>query len=184
MFSRTIMLSKSEKSRLQVFLKSLSGKWIAFGGNRWINERTFKRTQAITRELIKQKCKIVTGGAEGVDNAIAQASLKYKIPESDLRIYLPQTIERQYQRYKKLEGERKAKKLLVVLKEIQKLYPKSIIENKHEFKNYRLAANHRNSLIEAQARGMIMVKPQGSRGSSNALRKAIRDKVPFIVFKN
>ncbi|MBI4054008.1 MAG: hypothetical protein HY397_01620 [Candidatus Doudnabacteria bacterium] len=178
------MLSKNELKKLRNFQEPLKGKWIAFGGNRWISAKTFQRTMLITRELIRKKCKIVTGGAEGVDHAIVQACLKYRILTGHLKMYLPYTIQKQYEHYRKLEGPRKAKKLTEALVAIKKMYPRSVIENHKKFVNYRIAANYRNSLIERSASAMIMVSPKGSRGSASVLRKAIRVKIPCLIFSS
>lgn len=167
---------------LNDFINRLSGKWVAVGGNRWIDSKTAKKVKVIVNELINKKCKIITGGAEGVDHIVMLSCLEYKIPKNSLKIFLPYTIEWQYKHYYKLEGYKKAGLLLNTLTQIKKLYTKSIIENKKQLKNYRQAANYRNTLIIKKADGAIFLKPEGSIGSLDAIRKIKAKKIPFLIF--
>ncbi len=136
----------------------------------------------IVKISIKNKCKIVTGGSEGVDHIVMRSCLEHKIQKNSLKIFLPYTIERQYKHYCKLEVYKKAKLLLNTLTQIKKMYPKSIIENKKQLKNYRRAANYRNTLIIKKADGAIFLKPEGSIGSLDAIKKIKTKEIPFLIF--
>ena len=172
-----------ENKNLSKFLETISGKWIAIGGNRWIDSKTSKKINFIVKKLIKLKCKIVTGGAEGTDHVVMKSCLKCKIPKNNLKVFLPFTIEKQYQYESKLEGNKKIKILLNTLLKIKKYYPNSITENKHKFKNYRKAADFRNSLIVKRADGAIIFKPQNSIGTLDALNKIKKKEIPYVIFK-
>ena len=111
-----------------------------------------------------------------------RSSLEYKIPRNSLKIFLPYTIDHQYKHYCKLEGYKKASLLLNTLTQIKKIYPKSIIENKKQLKNYRQAANHRNTLIIKKANGAIFFKPEGSIGSLDAIKKIKTKEISFLIF--
>lgn len=165
----------------KVFIKRFKGKWLTIGGNRWINKRTAKKVQLVISKAIKAGCRIVTGGAEGVDHAAMSAYLKSKIPKNHLKIFLPYTIHRQYEHYRKLEGERKAGLLWQTLLKIAKIYPRAIVENKRRFKTYRAAADHRNSLIVKQAQAAVIFSPKGSRGTQDALQKIDTKKISYII---
>lgn len=157
------------------------GKWVAVGGNRWIDKDTAKKVGLIVRRLIKAKCKIVTGGAEGVDHEVLKACLKYKIPKKSLKVFLPYTIEEQFRHYRKLEGSAKAKELLLTLLKINELYKSAVVENRKKFKNYRKAADFRNSLIVKQASAAVIFKPKRSIGTLDALKKIKSKKVEYII---
>ena len=167
---------------LNDFINRLSGKWVAVGGNRWINSITSKKVKVIVNKLINKRCKIITGGAEGVDHIVMRSCLEYKVPRNSLKIFLPYTMEQQYKHYCKLEGYKKASLLLNTLSKIKKLHPNSIIENKKQLKNYRQAANYRNTLIIKKADGAIFLKPEGSSGSLDAIKKIKTKKIPFLIF--
>ena len=168
---------------LSEFLNQLSGKWVAVGGNRWINFKTAKDVALVTKKLTSKKCKMVTGGAEGVDHVAIKSCLKYKIPKNSLKIFLPYTIQKQYKYYRKLEGTAKARLLLQTLLKINKHYPNSIIENNKKFKNFRKAADFRNTLIVKQSDGAVIFKPQHSVGTLDALDKIQKKGISYIIFK-
>ena len=71
--------------------------------------------------------------------------------------------------------------MLETLLEIQKKYPKAVRENKKKFANYRKAADYRNSLIERKAQLAIIIKPERSKGSLDALKKFQIKKKPYII---
>lgn len=177
-----IIFRNVRNRELTKFSKELSGKWVAVGGNRWISPKTSKEVALVTKKLIDKKCKIVTGGAEGTDHIVMKSCLKYKPQKDSLKIFLPYTIQKQYEHYCRLEGARKAKSLLQTLSKIKKNYPNSIIENYKKFKNYRKAADFRNNLITKQANGAIMFKPVGSKGTLYTLNKIKTKGIPYIIF--
>jgi len=160
-----------------------SGNWIALGGNRWIDRKTAKETEGVTREIIRRGYSIVTGGAEGVDHVVMDACLKYRIRPGRLRVFLPSTIEEQYRHYRKLEGAKRAKELFGTLLKLKNADPKAIKENRRTFPGYREAANFRNSLILEKASGAIIIKPKASRGSMDALDRIRNMGLPHIVFE-
>lgn len=164
------------------FLETASEKWVAIGGNRWIDSKIADKIEYIVKELIKNKCKIVTGGAMGTDYTAIKSCLKYKISRNSLKIFMPLTIEEQHKYESKRVGQRKAKELLKTLSKIKKYYPKSIVENKKRFRNYREAAYFRNSLVVRQADAAIIFKLGNSIGTLDALNKIKRKKIPYIIF--
>lgn len=164
------------------FLSQTRGKWIAIVGNRWIDQKTASKVESVTKTLIRRGFKIVTGGAEGADHSAMRACLKYKIPKGHLKVFLPYTIQKQYNHYRKLEGSKKAEQLLATLLEIKKHIPNAIVENHRHFSNYREAANSRNTLLLRQASGVIIFKPSGSKGTLDALKKIKSRKIPFLIF--
>lgn len=165
------------------FSRRFSGRWVAVGGNRWISRSESGKVERITKILISAGCRIVTGGAEGVDHAAMRACLGYGIPKSDFRVYLPYTIQRQYLHYRGLEKAENAKRLLQTLEEIKKGYPGAIIENTRGFADYRKAANFRNGLIIKRADAAIIFKPAGSRGTGDALRRIKGKKLESIIYR-
>lgn len=78
---------------LNNFINRLSGKWVAVGGDRWIDSKTAGKVKVIVNKLINKKCKIITGGAEGVDHAVMRSCLEYKISRNSLKIFLPYTLK-------------------------------------------------------------------------------------------
>jgi len=80
---------------LSDFLCNVNGKWIAIGGNRWIKTSTENKVRKVTESLIKSKYCIVTGGAEGVDHTVMKTCFNFEVPETNLKIFLPYTIEKQ-----------------------------------------------------------------------------------------
>ncbi len=168
---------------LSDFLGNVKGRWIAIGGNRWISKKTSREVGKVTRSIIRRGYHIVTGGAEGVDHAAMRACLGCQIRETRLKVFLPYTIKGQYEHYRKLEGARKAKGLLNTLEKIKRARADAIIENQRKFKNYRQAADFRNTLILRRASGCIVFNPGRSRGSLDALRKIRVKGKPYIILQ-
>ncbi|MAG91496.1 hypothetical protein CMO83_02370 [Candidatus Woesearchaeota archaeon] len=168
---------------LSTFSKEFSNKWVAIGGNRWINSKISNKISQVTKKLIDSKCKIVTGGADGTDHAAMVTCLKYKIPKNSFKVFLPFNIQKQYQYERKLGGRKKAEILAQTLYKIKKFYPNSIIENKRIFQNYRKAADFRNTLIVKLAKGAIIFSPSRSKGILDALKKIGEKGIPYIIFQ-
>ena len=168
---------------LKEFLKLTRGKWIAVGGNRWIDSKTFKKVESLTRKVIENNSKIITGGAEGVDHATTKACIKYGIAKGHLKIFMPQTLKKQYQHYRRLEGEKKAKKLLEILSEVEEKYPGVIKENHKKFSNYRKACDYRNRVIGSMAEGALIFKPKGSKGTQDVVKAIKARKIPYLIFE-
>ncbi len=163
-----------DHTALRLFLKSVRGKRISIGGNRNIGPKTAKRIRSIVKSIPKSY-QLVTGGADGADHAVMQAA-----SDRALIVYLPLDIESQYRCYVKLEGVRKARRLRATLERIKS--HGSVIEGQG-FRNYRKAANARNSRIIRASSGFIMFEPRGSPGSQDALKKIFLSGKPCLVFE-
>lgn len=168
---------------LGLFLKTVTGKRIAIGGNRHLDARTTKLVVKTTEELIRRGYSIVTGGAEGADHAVMRACMKHPGMKGRPKVFLPGTMDGQYRHYRRIEGARKAKALLKTLDGMRKAWPDAVEEGSRAFRNYREAADYRNGLIVAHSDGFIVFRPHRSRGTADALARIGRRKAPCLVFE-
>lgn len=164
------------------FLKPLHGQWIGIGGNRHISAAEASQVKKITKSVIQAGLRIVTGGAGGVDKAVLEACLKCRIGKNHLKVFLPYTIQKQHEHYRKLEGLKVARSLFRILLTVEKNYSQAIIENHRRFTTYRKAADFRNQLMVKKISAAIVFKPERSIGSLRTLEYLRKKQIPFIVF--
>lgn len=110
-------------------------KWVGIsGGWRRTNQKVEDGVRKTVREIIQRGDGIVSGGALGVDFIATDEALKYDPAAGRIKIFLPTTLEKYSEHYRKHAElgdvtSEDVENLIALLTRLKRLNPKSLIEN-------------------------------------------------------
>ncbi|MBI4085091.1 MAG: hypothetical protein HY432_01110 [Candidatus Liptonbacteria bacterium] len=170
-------------------------KWIAISGSwRKTNEEIENKIRNTVREIMARGDGIVSGGALGVDYITLDEALKLNPKAERIRIFLPTTLEKYAEHYKKHAQlgtitPEQAENLISQLTKLEQANPQAIIEEQNpDFteENKKEKYYGRNSKIINASDELIAfpVKTEMSEslGTSDAVEKARVKGIPVQIF--
>lgn len=163
-------------------------KWVGISGSwRKINQQIESDVRNSIRPLIKQGNGIITGGALGVDYIATDEVLKLNPSLDLLKIFLPVKLDVYESHYKKRADEgvitnKQAEDLILQLKKIKELNPKSIIENQINTEANIDTYYERNTQIVNHSDELIAFHVNESKGTQDTIDKANKKGIPVKIF--
>jgi hypothetical protein len=171
-------------------------KWIAIsGGWRKTNQEIEEKVRDVVREIMERGDGVVSGGALGVDYIATDEALKYDPGAERIKIFLPTTLERYAEHYRKHVGlgtiaNDQAENLIAQLANIKKRNPQAVVENpdvNFTEENKKDRYYERNSDIVNMVDELVAfrVKTGASKGlgTSDAVEKARAKGIPTKIFE-
>lgn len=153
-------------------------KWIGISGSwRKTSEQVEADVRSIVREVITRGDGIVTGGALGVDYIATEEVLRLNPSATQIRIYLPTTLQIYSAHYRKraIEGvitDTQAEMLISQLERLVKINKNAIIENKeNKICNIETYYQRNMEVINASDE-LISFQVNKSQGTQDTIDKA------------
>ncbi len=153
-------------------------KWVAIAGT-WsnTNEQVEGDVRKEVSEIIKSGDGIVTGGALGVDFIATDEALRLTHSATQIKIFLPCTVDRYSKHYRKRAEERvispeQAEGLIKQIETVLKASPVSVIENPTNKIIDKDAYFDRITNIVNAADRLVAFQVNGSAGTQDTINKA------------
>jgi len=170
-------------------------KWIGIsGGWRKTNEEVEYKIRQVVRKTIQSGDGIVSGGALGVDYIAIDEALKYDPKAERTKIFLPTTLEKYAEHYRKHARLRtitqgQAENLINQLTRLKQINPKALIENpdtNFTEETKKKMYYERNSKVVELSDELVAfrIKTELSEGMgiADAIEKAHKKGIPVKVF--
>lgn len=163
-------------------------KWVGISGSwRKINKQIESDVRNSIRSIIKQGHGAVTGGALGVDYIATDEVLKLNPSLDLLKIFLPVKLDIYEAHYRKRADEgvithKQAEELILQLKKVKELNPKSIIENTTNIEVNINTYYERNSEVVNNSDELIAFQVNESQGTQDTIDKANKRGIPVKIF--
>ncbi len=163
-------------------------KWIAIAGTwKLINDQVESDVRSAVKELTVESNGIVTGGALGVDYIATDEILKVDPIATRIKIFLPCTLERYVEHYRKRAEEgvissTQAETLIEQLKKVHTAKPKAIIENTDTVVIDKVAYFNRITHIVDEADELYAFQVNKSEGTQDTINKAKKKGIPVKLF--
>lgn len=153
-------------------------KWIGISGS-WqaTSAEVEKDVREFVRETIQQRDGIVTGGALNVDYFATDEALKLDAKASQIKVFLPTTLERYATHYRKRAGEGviaagQAELLIAQLTELRSRNIEALIENvKNEVVDTANYFNRNTDVVNASDE-ISAFQVNKSKGTQDTIDKA------------
>lgn len=157
------------------------------GGWRKTNEQVEREVRAIAKEIIVQGNGLVTGGALGVDYIATDEALIQNSQATQIKIYLPTTLQIYAQHYRTRASEgvitlRQAEDLISQLERIVKANSRALMENPRNTEVNQETYYKRNSRVIEAADELVAFHINNSEGTQNAIQKARQKGIPIRLF--
>ncbi|MBS3071903.1 DNA-processing protein DprA [Candidatus Pacearchaeota archaeon] len=159
-------------------------KWIAISGSwRKTNEQVEADVRKVVREIITSGKGIVSGGALGVDYIATDEALTLNPSATQIRIYLPTTLQIYSAHYRKRAKEgvitsTQAELLISQLERLVRINKDAIIENRdNELVNQETYYKRNMRVIESSDE-LVAFHINGSEGTLDAINKAKQKGIP------
>ena len=153
-------------------------KWVAIsGGWRKTNEQVERDVRAVVREIITKGNGIVSGGALGVDYIATDEALKLNPLATQIRIYLPTTLEIYAKHYRKMATKgiitsRQAKELISQLERLVNANKNALIENHKNIVVNTDTYYERNTKVIESTEELVAFHINSSEGTKDTINKA------------
>lgn len=163
-------------------------KWIAIaGGWRKINQQVSDDVRRTVRDIIQSGDGIISGGALGVDFIATDEALKLNTTATQIRIFLPVTLERYIIHYRKRADEgvithEQAELLIEQLIKLKSANPNALIENTDNETVGKEAYFERITQIVAEADELVAFHINQTEGTQNTINKAEKRGVSTEIF--
>ena len=153
-------------------------KWVAVAGT-WskTDEQVESDVRKEVSEIIKSGDGIVTGGALGVDFIATDEALKLNPSATQIKIFLPCTVDRYNKHYRKRAEEmvvslEQAEGLIKQIETVKKASPVSVIENPtNEIIDKDAYFNRITNIVNAADR-LVAFQVNNSAGTQDTINKA------------
>lgn len=163
-------------------------KWVGISGSwRKINHQIESDVRTSVRSIIKQRNGVITGGALGVDYIATDEVLKLNTSLDLLKIFLPVKLDIYEAHYRKRADEgiithEQAEELIMQLKKVKELNPKSIIENTTNTEVNTNTYNERNTQVVNNSNELIAFQVNESLGVQDTINKANKKGLSVKIF--
>lgn len=167
--------------------KTTNMKWIAISGTwRHTNKEIEGAVRQIVREIISYGDGIVSGGALSVDWFATDEALKLNPSCSQIRIFLPTTLEIYARHYRKRVDEgvithKQAEDLIAQLTAIQKANRDALIEGEHLVCNPETYFDRITKIVNASDE-LVAFQVNNSAGVQDTIDKAKKKGIPVKQF--
>lgn len=153
-------------------------KWVGIsGGWRKIDKRVEADVRKVVKDIINEGNGIVSGGALGVDYVATDEALKLNPSATQIKIYLPTTLEIYSAHYRKRATERvitseQAEMLISQLERLVKANKEALIENMENKVVNTETYYQRNMEVVKTSDELIAFHVNGSAGTQDTINKA------------
>mgnify|MGYP001569622447 CR=1 FL=1 len=153
-------------------------KWIGISGSwRKINEQVESDVRRVVRDIILSGEGIVSGGALGVDYIATDEALRLNPSATQIRVYLPTTLQIYSAHYRKRATEggitkEQAEMLKSQLEKLAKTNKKALIENKENQIVNTETYYQRNMEVIRASDELVAFQVNKSEGTQDAINKA------------
>ncbi|MEI6498535.1 MAG: hypothetical protein WCO23_01085 [bacterium] len=162
-------------------------KWIAISGSwRLTDEKVERDVRREVANIIKSGDGIVSGGALNVDYFATDEAMKLNSDYSQIKIFLPTTLEIYAQHYRKRADENvishdEAEKLIIQLSRLKEINPDSLLENIANKVVDKTTYYERNLSVINAAEELLAFHVNGSDGVQDTIDKAKIKEIPIKI---
>lgn len=161
-------------------------KWIGISGSRDATRLAEDDVREAVRGIILCGDGIVTGGALGIDYFATDEALKLNPTATQIKIFLPVTLERYATHYRKRAQEgvitsEQAEMLITQLVRIKEVNPGALVENITNTVVDKSTYYERNMKVVEASDELLAVSVNGSPGTQDTIDKARASGKPVIV---
>ncbi|MBI2013406.1 MAG: DNA-processing protein DprA [Candidatus Colwellbacteria bacterium] len=170
-------------------------KWIGISGSwRKINQEIEEKLRGIVKDIIQRGDGVVSGGALGVDFIATDEALKHNPEATQIRIFLPTTLEKYSEHYRKHASlgnitKEQAENLINQLNKLKNTNSSSLMENPDtDFNEENKKARYyeRNAKVVNASDELVAfrVKTEMSEslGTEDTVEKAHQKGIPVQLF--
>lgn len=163
-------------------------KWVAIaGGWRKSNQQVEDDVRKIVREIIQRGVGIVSGGALRVDYFALDEALKSNPSATQIKIFLPCSLEKYAVHYRMRAHEgvithELAEQLIEQLTRLKKVNPDALIENKNNTVVDKEAYYERITKIVDASDELVAFHVNKSEGTQDTITKAEKKGIPVKIF--
>lgn len=162
-------------------------KWIGISGSwRIHNKEVEQDVRREVAEIIARGDGIVSGGALGVDYTATDEALKYNPSATQIKIFLPSTLEIYAKHYRNRANEgvitsKQAEDLIAQLTALKNANPDALIEGHHDVLNQHTYFE-RNTWVVGASDELLAFQVNASQGVQDTIDKAKGNNLPVKLY--